>query len=120
MASGIFVIRLNRLCFFSKIGVFDQERKAGNEFQVDFSVKLDASCFEKENLDSTASYADIYEIISSEMAREWKLLESVAVNIVRAVRQRYTMAGETTVNITKMSVPISGIQGDCSVEYREG
>ena len=45
----------------------EQERLIGNEFIVDVEVDNDASHFEDENLDTTISYADIYEEIKAVM-----------------------------------------------------
>lgn len=117
MESRTFVIRLKDLRFFSRIGVFDQERKVGNEFRVDFYMKIDASAFLSERLETSVSYAWIYEIIGREMNREWKLLESVAKSIVDNVLAAHPATLEARVEITKLAVPVSGIQGSCSVEY---
>ncbi|MDE6393454.1 MAG: dihydroneopterin aldolase [Muribaculaceae bacterium] len=114
---GRFVIRLEGLRFYSRIGVFDQERSVGNEFLVDLTAVADASGFRRENLDTTVSYADIYEVVAEAMKREWQLLESVSSHIADTVIDRWTMISDVKVRITKLSPPIPGIQGVCSVEY---
>ena len=114
---GMFRIRLEDLRFFSRIGVFDQERIVGNEFAVDVEVELDADSFESENLDTTVSYADIYDKISVNMKGEWLLLESVAKRIADDICNSWAQARRCCVKITKLSVPVSGIQGKSSVEY---
>jgi dihydroneopterin aldolase len=114
---GRFVIRLNGLRFYSRIGVFDQERSVGNEFRVDLTAVADASGFRSENLDTTVSYADIYDVVAEAMRREWLLLESVSSYIADTVLDRWTLISDVKVCITKLSPPIPGIQGVCSVEY---
>lgn len=84
---GRFVIRLNGLRFYSRIGVFDQERSVGNEFRVDLTAVADASGFRSENLDTTVSYADIYDVVAEAMRREWLLLESVSSYCRHCARQ---------------------------------
>lgn len=115
-----FIIRLDNLRFYSRIGVFDQERAVGNEFSVDVTVETTAAGFESENLDTTISYADIYEVVREAMSREWLLLESVAKSVAESIKQRWESVGEVKIMISKIAAPIPGIQGVCSVEYLSG
>lgn len=112
-----FCIKLNDLRFFSKIGVFSQERVVGNEFKVDCHLEYDASGFIPEDLDSTISYAEIYELIAAEMKKESLLLETVAKRIFDTLRTHWPEIYEGSVEITKLSPPIAGISGNCSVKY---
>ncbi len=112
-----FVIRLENIRFYGRIGVFEQERKVGNDFSVDVSVETDAADFEYENLSTSVSYADIYDIVSGEMGEERLLLESTVKSIAEAIKSRWSSVLSVNVKITKDSPPITGIQGVCSVEY---
>ena len=112
-----FIIRLESLRFYSRIGVFDQERAVGNEFSVDVTVEVAATGFESENLDTTISYADIYEVVREAMSGECMLLESVAKSVAETIKQRWKSVGEVKIKISKLAAPIPGIQGVCSVEY---
>jgi dihydroneopterin aldolase len=112
-----FIIRLESLRFYSRIGVFDQERAVGNEFSVDVTVEVAATGFESENLDTTISYADIYEVVREAMSGECLLLESVAKSVAETIKQRWKSVGEVKIKISKLAAPIPGIQGVCSVEY---
>lgn len=86
-----FRITLSDLRFHASIGVADQERKVGNDFRVDMEIMMDASGFSVEQLSTTISYADVYDIISEEMRKEWLLLESVAKTIGRGWQIRGTL-----------------------------
>lgn len=112
-----FTIRLEDLRFYSRIGVFEQERKVGNEFKVDCAIETDASSFSPECLDSTISYAEVYDIITEVMDKEWLLLESVAAEISHRCRNRWPSILTIATKITKLAPPISSIQGVASVEY---
>ncbi|MBD5206453.1 MAG: dihydroneopterin aldolase [Bacteroidales bacterium] len=116
-SSGFFNISLEKLTFYGKIGVFEQERTVGNEFLIDCKVKVSTEDFEPENLDSSISYASIFEEIAAIMSQDWKLLESVAMAIARKLLSRWPQILNVSVKITKVAPPISGIQGQCSVEY---
>jgi len=114
---SVFRIKLSGLRFYGRIGVFNQERAVGNEYVVDMAVEIPGDSFEEENLDTSISYADIYEIIREEMGRETLLLESVAVRISKRVKERWPKIEKGTVSIEKEGVPISGIDGRCGIEY---
>lgn len=113
----IFRINLKDLRFYSKIGVSDQERMVGNEYIVNVSIAYDACIFEEENLESSISYADVYEEIKEEMQVERQLLESAARCISRRISERWTFSQEIVVKIEKSIPPIPGIIGNCGVEY---
>ena len=86
-----FVIRLNDLKFYSRIGVMDQERVVGNEFVVDVEIRYPADqfSFSMEDLCTTISYADVYEMVACRMAQSWMLLESVAKAMSDDLHERY-------------------------------
>lgn len=112
-----FKIRLENLKFYSYIGVMPQEREVGNNFIVDVSLVIDASGFEYENLETTISYAEIYEIVADEMKIKRQLLESTATTIAERIEKTWNNAQHIKVKITKLTPPISGIDGHSSVEY---
>ncbi len=112
-----FRINLNDLRFYSRIGVSDQERKVGNEYVVNVSVAYDASLFQEEDLDSSISYADIYEEIKEEMRIERLLLESTALHISKRISERWEKVEEISVKIDKSAPPVIGIAGNCGIEY---
>ena len=112
-----FTIRLRGLRFNARIGVFPQERAVGNDFEVNVELRLDASGFESENLDTSISYADVYRIVERRMSVEWRLLESVAKAIGDEIAETYPQTLCVRVAIAKLALPIAGIQGDAEVEY---
>jgi len=112
-----FIIRLEKLRFFGRIGVFDFERAEGNDFEVNVEIMVDSESFKPEDLSSTISYADVYEVVEALMQREWQLLESVAKAMHDAITCRWPNTTSVKVKITKLHPPIPGIQGSCSVEY---
>lgn len=109
--SNVFRICLSGLRFNSRIGVYEQERKVGNEYVVDVTVSYDAALFKEEDLSTSVSYADIYEEIKMEMHRERRLLESVALSISQRISGRWSFVDEIIVRIVKTAPPINGIVG---------
>lgn len=114
---SIIRIKLDNLKFYSYIGVFDQERKVGNEYVVDIYVEYPGEMFVEERLDTTISYADVYEIVKKEMSKESLLLESVARRISETLIQRWPQIVCGKICIEKESVPVAGINGKCGIEY---
>lgn len=117
MAKEGFIIELKDLKFFSKIGVIPQEREIGNEFLVYFYAQICSVDFVEEDLSTSISYADIYEVIKDEMSIESLLLESVAKRIGNRIIGMCNNIEMLRVKIVKTSPPIIGIQGSCGVEY---
>lgn len=117
MNRELFCIRLTSLKFFSKIGVYAQERKVGNEFEVSVHIWIDASSFISEDLSTSISYAEIYEEIADVMKEEWLLLESVCKRLSDRFLERWPSIKRGKITIDKLSPPIKNIQGKCGVEY---
>ena len=112
-----FVIRLEDVRFHSPIGVFEEERKFGNDFRVDISITIDASSFEEETLETSISYADVFEVVETEMKKESLLLETVSKRIGSKILDRWENIKRLSVKITKLNPPIKNFKGNCSVEY---
>lgn len=113
-----FIIRLEDLRFFARIGVDAQERTVGNDFRVDLRIVTDADNFQTENVYTVISYADVYEIVEWAMKQQWLLIESAAKAIHTRIYEKWPgKIFDISVKITKLTPPIKGIQGSASVEY---
>lgn len=113
-----FRIELKDLRFVARIGVSEQERYVGNEFAADVTYSFPSSGFTSEDLSSSISYADIYDIVRHEMNREWLLLESVTASISDIIHERFPQICDLSVSVTKMSVPLDGIDGMAKVTLK--
>ncbi len=113
---GTMSILMRKLRFYSKIGVFDQERTVGNEFEVEVEIRYPAKHFERENLDSSINYADAYDIVSEVMKLEWKLVESAAEAITSAISERWQFVESVRAGVVKLAPPVQGIIGECGAE----
>lgn len=102
--------------FYSRIGVFEQERKVGNEFLVDLWVEYEAGRFRYEDLSSGVSYADLYAEVKACMDEERLLLESICISLRDVILQKWPFIREGYVRIVKVSPPVSGMEGSCGVE----
>lgn len=112
-----FEISLSGLRFHSFHGVFEQERKIGNDFYVTVKILVpyDEETW-KDDVEMTVSYADIYEIIKSEMNIPRKLLETVALSIKKRIISRWDNIEGGRITISKSHPPIEGIDaGNASI-----
>ena len=114
-----FEISLTDLRFYAYHGVMDEEKAIGNEFRVDLTVVI-PSCdaIEEDKLEHTVSYADLYEIIAETMSKPRNLLEKVALNIVREIKNRFSEIRNGWIRIEKTRPPIQGMLGSASVKLK--
>ncbi len=108
-------IQLSGCRFHSHHGVFPQERTVGNEFIVDATVVIPAERVNDDNIATSISYADLYEIIKKEMDEPRLLLETVAGRIVDRVLSKYPEIINGSVTICKPAPPISGFTGEAKI-----
>ncbi|MDE6273285.1 MAG: dihydroneopterin aldolase [Muribaculaceae bacterium] len=108
-------VSLEKCRFFAHHGVMDQERVSGNEFEVSISVIYPITGPNDDDLSSTISYAELYEIAKAEMAKPRNLLETVARDITCIICERWAYIEESRVEICKLTPPIPGITGSARV-----
>lgn len=115
-------VSLNDVRFYAYHGLFEHERKTGNEFSVNLDVKyrmpgrLSPANFD-EFLAATISYVDLFKIVKEEMKTPQALLETVAISIVDKIRLKYPFTKSIYCKVTKVSPPITGFKGNASVTY---
>lgn len=118
MSSRRFTVRLENAHFFARHGVLPQEKIVGNEFRVDIAVSFVAPAdFSDADIETTVSYAHLYDIAREVMKTSFQLLETVAAEIADRIADRFGTVDEIKVKITKLRPPISGFDGSASVEY---
>lgn len=117
---GDFEIRLEKVRFYAYHGVFDSERKAGNDFEVDLLVRYpapDPDIILGDSLEDTVCYAGLYDIVKKEMAVASNLLETVAFRIVSGIKEKFPRVTHIECRITKTRPPIPDFNGVASVTF---
>lgn len=111
-----FEITLSDLRFHAYHGVMPQETKVGNEYIVELAVRIPYSdAILQDNIADTISYADIYEVIKSEMGKPRKLIETVATGIADCISHLWPEIISGRITICKSTPPIPGISGAAKV-----
>lgn len=106
-------IELKGLRFFAYHGALPHEQKTGNYYKVSLIVTFDATAvMRSDDLTPGINYADLYTLISEEMAIPSQLLEHVAHRILTHIGTQFPTVLSATVSITKQTPPIPGFHGD--------
>jgi dihydroneopterin aldolase len=103
-------VALEGLEFHAYHGVYPHERSSGNKFEVDVIVNTEFSdsAFQ-DDLSGTINYENLYSIVSEEMAKPSKLLETVCHAIAQRTLASFISAKHVEVKISKFNPPIGGV-----------
>lgn len=114
-------VSLKQVRFFSPIGFYKEERVLGNEFFVDIVVGLDYNNPSPDELTNTVNYEGLYQVLSLVMAKERKLLESAAYEVIDLIREKYTFLDEISVSIRKTTPPfgVDSAHSEVSLRYNK-
>lgn len=113
-------VSLERLEFFAYHGFYKAERQKGNRFEVDITVDLDFSkASQRDSIHGTVNYQTLYEIVKEEMEIKSKLLENVAMRIIRRVFDEFTQVQVVEVSVSKFNPPLGGICERSRIRIRE-
>ena len=109
------LLELEGMEFHSNHGCYEDEKKHGNLFVVDFMAEIDVDKAAKsDNLADTVDLAEIYAIAAREMAAPSNLIENVAARIVRSVEKRYPRLGHFSIRVSKHNPPMNGGKAEWS------
>ena len=110
-------VSVDRLRLYARHGVSDQERRVGNMFEVSIAVECPSAIegASTDDLSQTISYADLVEIIRSEMTVPARPTEHAAWRIVRRVSARFPAVTAGSVTVSKLTPPCGAEMAAASV-----
>lgn len=104
-----YTIELRGIHLYAHHGVMEQERAVGAWFTIDLTLKLDDhSCAYSDSIESTVSYADVYEIICREMKIASNLLEDVCRRIMERIFDAFKAVTNISITLAKDTPPMGG------------
>lgn len=120
MVAAEFEISLRDVMLYARHGVMPEETVVGNQYRVNVRLRIDASGFDDnaDSLESTVSYAEVYDILQDAMSRPAALLETVAVKFAKRVLHKWPAVKSGEIEIVKTVPPIPGMIGEAGVCYR--
>lgn len=116
-------IHIKDMAFYGYHGVLEQETVLGQRFRVTLAIAVDLQhAGETDDLTDTVSYADVFNICQKIVeGKPYKLIEAVAEQIAKAVREAYPVAVKgIRVEVIKPDPPIRGHYREVAVEITRG
>ena len=102
-------IELRDIHIYANHGVMQQEREIGAWFIIDIKLTMNEySCANSDDINGTVSYADVYEIICSEMKQQSNLLEHVCKRISDSIYSAFAQVEKIEITLCKETPPMGG------------
>lgn len=102
-------VKLNDMRFYAYHGVLPQETKVGNYYVVNLHIDADlSSACESDDVNDTVNYAIIYDLVKAEMEKPSKLLEHLAMRILKSIKESFPHILYIEVRLAKNNPPIRG------------
>jgi dihydroneopterin aldolase len=118
--TGLLTIELNNLRFFARHGLYAEEIKIGNEFEVTLSVSYLPDTILITDIETTVNYVSLYELVKAAMQKPTPLLETVAMAIAEKIHQDFPQVKKVSISISKLHPPIAKFIGEVGVKYEKG
>jgi dihydroneopterin aldolase len=115
----IVTVELKQLRFFAFHGVYAEELKTGNEFEVNASVNFETGKELITHLHDTVNYVKVYNIIRTLMSHHEPLLETVAMKIADEIHKEFPPVKSVEIQIVKLHPPIINFTGHVAVTYKK-
>jgi dihydroneopterin aldolase len=113
------IVHLHNLAFHAFHGVYSEEHKTGNNYELNLDVMYEERNSQFETINDTISYEDLFGIIKRRMQVPTPLLEKVCEGIIRKIKHEYPNVREIVVSLYKLQPPIENLQGKVGVTMRK-
>ena len=110
-------IRLNNIQLYGWHGVGDNEKRTGQQFEVDVEILLNlTSTIASDDIKKTVDYSELYRFVVSKFSeKKYNLIETLAYNISMLIKKAFHVKS-CTVIIRKLDALLSGIFDTVEVE----
>lgn len=117
-----YTITLRNCAFFARHGVLEQENVLGQRFFVDAVMDVDAGdALETDMVEKTVDYGLAFTLIESVVTgQQRRLIETLALDIAKALCSRFPQILRAEITVRKPSAPVQGVldHAEVRVEYR--
>jgi 7,8-dihydroneopterin aldolase/epimerase/oxygenase len=113
-------IYINNMKFYGYHGVYPEEQKLGQRFNVDLVLECDLKdAARSDEIESTVHYGQAYELTKEIVEGEpRKLVEKLAEEIARAILGKFEIVLHCTVKVIKPDPPIPGHYDSVAIELK--
>lgn len=115
--AGRFTIDLKQLRFFAEHGMYQEEMRVGNEFEVDLSIGCKSPKKMITSLEQTINYVEVYRIVQEVFSERKLLLETCAMEIAEKLEVNFPEIEQITICIRKLNPPITNFSGSVGITY---
>lgn len=109
------VIELQQVRLQAFHGVYAGEQKTGSLYEINVKVSYEEGDTTFDDLKNTINYVEILEIVKQRMRIPTGLLEKVADDIIRTIKQQYPFSTGISFSIYKLDAPVENFQGKIGV-----
>ena len=117
--SSTFDIQLHGLRFTAAHGVYEEEARTGNEFEVNIRLSVKAPKKTVTALDDTINYGEVYQTVKTVFLQRKALLETIAMETAAALKTQFPLIQSLSIQIIKLHPPITSFTGSVSVTYNK-
>lgn len=110
-------IELKQLRFLAYHGLYAEERKTGNEFEINLSVAYQPPSDTITGISDTVNYSGLYELLKTEMQNPRHLLETLVMEVAEVIHLSFPQIKKIEISITKLHVPIAKFTGTAGVRF---
>jgi dihydroneopterin aldolase len=115
--NGWLLIELKQLRFYAFHGLYPEEKKTGNEFEVNLAVFHQPAKQLITDITDTINYADLYELVKKKMKQPVELLETLCMSIANDIFYKYPVVQKVDISISKLTPPIAGFAGKVETRF---
>ena len=113
----LLTISLSQLRFFAKHGLYAEEKKTGNEFEVNLAVSYHPTTGTVEDISGIINYVQLYELLKTEMQQPRDLLETFLIEVTEKIHHSFLQVKKINISITKLHPPVAKFTGTVGVQY---
>ena len=108
-------IHLQNINFFAFHGLHPEEGLTGNEFELSLEVRFEENPLALNDLGSTISYTDLFELVNRRMKEPIELLEKIAGDIINEIHVAYPFVKRINISIFKLQAVIPYLNGKVGI-----
>ncbi len=117
--AALITIELKKLRFPAYHGLYEEEKKTGNEFEISLAVAYTPLSGTITDLDDTVNYVALYQLLNSEMQKPRHLLETFAMEVAELIHLSFPRVKKLEISVIKLHPPIAGFTGHVGVSYQK-
>ncbi|RFM27115.1 dihydroneopterin aldolase [Deminuibacter soli] len=110
-------IELSALQFFAYHGLYEEEKRLGNRFELDVTIVYQPGYFPPRTIDDTLDYVSVYSLIKQVMEQREDLLETVLHNMAHSLFNTFAPIHTVQLYLKKQQPPIVGFEGVIGIRY---